>query len=88
MTAAVLMLRRTLESVFVPGAYVSPAAPSTPASTHESTAPDDALERNRAGDYELIHPTLMSLRTLAEYTAVTDVVEALRRQRGVHPHLG
>lgn len=48
--------------------------------------PADALDRNRRGDYELIHPTLMSLRTLAEFAAATDIVEAL--QRGVHPDLG
>ena len=49
--------------------------------------PADALDRNRRGDYELILPTLMSLRTLAEHDAATDVVASLL-QADVHPHLG
>jgi 8-oxo-dGTP pyrophosphatase MutT (NUDIX family) len=48
--------------------------------------PADALDRNRDGDFELILPTLMSLRTLAEYAVAAEVVAAL--EGGVHPHLG
>lgn len=49
--------------------------------------PGDALARNRRGGYELILPTLMSLRTLAEHDASGDLIASLL-QRDVHPHLG
>lgn len=49
--------------------------------------PADALVRNARGDYELILPTLMSLRTLAEHDAATDVIASLL-QADVHPHRG
>jgi 8-oxo-dGTP pyrophosphatase MutT (NUDIX family) len=49
--------------------------------------PADALARNERGDYELILPTLMSLRTLAEHDAATDVIASLLHP-DVHPHRG
>lgn len=49
--------------------------------------PADALDRNADGDYELIHPTLMSLRTLADYDAASDVIATSLLEPDVEPHV-
>ena len=40
--------------------------------------PAEALERNQAGDFELILPTLTTLQALADHATAADVLEAAR----------
>ncbi len=43
--------------------------------------PADALERHRAGEFDLILPTMRSLETLDRFASADDVL----RRRGGHP---
>ena len=54
--------------------------------------PADALERHRAGEFDLIFPTIKSLETIARFERSADLLAGGRRHRGRadHPaaHLG